>query len=307
GLWLIPRGELPGTTLAHPMQTLLARSAMNTQPLVRDLMHSTNVLTITPTDSLALARQVMLWGGVRHLPVVADGGVVGILTERDILRQGGNLGTRAAALATVASAMTAPTMTIGPDEPVANAITLMVSRKLGCLPVVAANRLVGILTTTDVLRHDLETALEQPLMDRPPQLRAVMKPATPVRPETRVIDAAALMSSRCIRHLPVVDPEGKVVGILSDRDLRAAFGDPRRFLSGVDHPLDKTALVGDVMSRVVIVLNQNEPLTRAIECLVQESIGALPIVDDARHLVGILSYLDIIAPLRRPVPSQPRV
>jgi CBS domain-containing protein len=272
-------------------------------PLVRDLMHSMNVLTATPDDSLALARQIMLWGGVRHLPVVQDNVVVGILTERDLLRHCGNLGTHAAARATVASAMATPALTIGPDEPVANAITLMVSRKIGCLPVIAAERLVGILTTTDVLRHDLETALEQPMRDRPPPLRAVMKPATPVRPETRIIDAAAMMGGRCIRHLPVVDPEGKVVGILSDRDLRAAFGDPRRFLGGVAHAVDTTTSVADVMSKVVIVLNQDEPLTRAIECLVQEGIGALPIVDDRRRLVGIVSYLDIIAALRHPISS----
>lgn len=266
---------------------------------VRDAIDSQHLVTVKPTETLALAAQLMLWAGIRHLPVVQDDAVVGVLTERDIFRRNGTVGARVAAHEPVESAMRAPAITIGPDEPLVNAVTLMVSRKIGCLPVVSPRGLIGVLTTTDILRHDLETAIARPADHLPAPLRSVMKRAISVPPETELFDAAALMSARCIRHLPVVDAAGKVLGILSDRDVRAALGDPRRFL---DDPTtrDRTERrrVGDAMAKVVITVNQNAPLKLAVEHLVHEGIGALPVVDDERRLVGIVSYLDVIQALR---------
>jgi CBS domain-containing protein len=266
---------------------------------VREVMSAESVVSIAPDETLALASQLLLGAGVRHLPVVRDGGVIGVLTERDIFRRNGEVGAGVAAREPVEAAMRSPAITIGPDEPLINAVTLMVRRKVGCLPVVSERGLVGMLTTTDVLRHDLETAIDRPADHLPPSLRSVMKRATGVRPAMELLDAAALMSARRIRHLPVLDAEGKVVGILSDRDVRAALGDPRRFLADYSSR-DRSGgpLVGEVMSKVVITLNQNAPLTTAVEHLVHEGMGALPIVDDRQHLVGIVSYLDVIQALR---------
>ncbi|HEY0714104.1 MAG TPA: CBS domain-containing protein [Polyangia bacterium] len=266
---------------------------------VHDVMHAGSVLTVGPKETLGLATQLMVWSGIRHLPVVRDKAVIGILTEKDILRRSAEVSPRVATQQYVEDVMTAPALTVGPDEPVVNAITLIISRRIGCLPVVDGNDLVGIITTTDVLRNDLETALERPLLDRPPPLRAIMKRPSPVKPHTSVFDAAVLMSTRSIRHLPVVNEAGEVVGIVSDRDLRTSFGDPRRYLAEVaQSPGNPAPPVRDVMSKIVITLNQNEPMTAAIDRFVQDGIGALPIVDDRRRLVGMVSYLDIIQALR---------
>jgi CBS domain-containing protein len=125
---------------------------------VRDIMRGGAVAAVRPEDSLAVATQIMLSSRVRHLPVLRDGEVVGLLSERDIFRRGSAVG-RDAARDPVERVMSVPTLTIDPEEPLAAAIWLMVGRKVGCLPVVGPTGLVGMITMADVVRHQFETTL----------------------------------------------------------------------------------------------------------------------------------------------------
>lgn len=266
---------------------------------VRDVMTSGDLATIRPGDDVALAAQMMLWTHARHLPVVRDGEVVGVISERDLLRHRQN-GPGAGASVTIDEIMRSPPVVVDADEPLATAISLMFTRKLGCLPVVARGALVGMLTTTDLLRHQLDAALEQPAGTLPTPVRTVMKPAPAVvAPTSEVFDAAALMGARGIRHLPVVDREHRVVGVVSDRDVRAALGDPRRFLADPEaRERARETRVADIMSKPAITIRADAPLTAAIGHLVHETIGVLPVVADDEKLVGIVSYLDVIQVLR---------
>jgi CBS domain-containing protein len=124
---------------------------------VRDIMRAGEVAVVRPDDTIALATQIMLWSKIRHLPVVRDGQVVGLLSERDILRRGSAVGAREAARDPVERVMTSPVVTIDPDKPLVTATWLMAGRKLGCLPVVGREGLVGIVTVSDVVRHQFET------------------------------------------------------------------------------------------------------------------------------------------------------
>jgi CBS domain-containing protein len=266
---------------------------------IRDVMKSESLQTVGPQDNLGLAAQLMLWAGVRHLPVVREGAVIGVLSERDILRHDAEVGAKMSAQQPVERAMRAPAITVGPDESLVAAVTLMLSRKVGCLPVVSAAGLVGMITTTDILRNDLEEAVERAANSAPPPIRSIMKRPTSVGPQSWLFQAATLMNARGIRHLPVVDEEGKVVGILSDRDVRAALGDPRQFIANPGLRTATHALrVASAMSKVVITMNQDAPLTSAVEHFVNQGIGALPIVDDGQRLVGMVSYIDVIQALR---------
>jgi CBS domain-containing protein len=266
---------------------------------IRDIMSAKGLVTVRPADDVGLAAQILLWAGVRHLPVVRGTEVVGVLSERDILHQGAPTGA-AHAPCPVEQAMSTPPVTIGPDDSVVTAATLILSRKIGCLPVVGPEGLMGIVTRTDLLRHDLQATFDRAAASRPPDLGKVMKPAPVVAAaDTELFEAAAMMSRHCVRHLPVVDGERRVIGMLSDRDLRAAIGDPRQVLEDPEARRRVAARrVGDVMSRTVISLQDSTPLSRAIDHLVHEPIGALPVVDEAQHLVGIVSYVDVIQNLR---------
>jgi CBS domain-containing protein len=128
---------------------------------VRDIMREGTVAVVRPDDSLAVATQLMLSSKVRHLPVLRNGQVVGLLSERDVFRRGSAVG-REAARDPVERVMSSPAVTIDPDRPLAAAIWLMVGGRVGCLPVVGATGLVGVITMADVVRHQFEATAPAP-------------------------------------------------------------------------------------------------------------------------------------------------
>jgi CBS domain-containing protein len=87
-----------------------------------------------------------------------------------------------------------------------------------------------------------------------------------------------------IRHLPVLDEHGRVLGILSDRDLLRAFGASD----------EKTLPVTSVMTTQVITVSAGEPAAHAAEMLLENKIGALPVLDEADRVVGIISAADFL-------------
>ena len=125
---------------------------------VRDVMTPMPLVVVRPDDDLRLAGQTMAFTRVRHMPVLENGALLGILSERDFIR---SLAGPQTPSPTVRSAMHTPVTWIGPDEPLTSALSLMVSRKIGCLPVMSSDGLVGMLTTTDLLRQQLYSAFER--------------------------------------------------------------------------------------------------------------------------------------------------
>jgi acetoin utilization protein AcuB len=128
--------------------------------LVRDVMQA-KVVTISVGERLSTVEDIMTLGGVRHMPVVHGGRLVGVVTERDPLRASlSTLNTfkseeRRAFLEVVdiARVMSTPPVVIEPDATVEKAALTMAERKIGCLPVSDGGRLVGIVTETDLLRY----------------------------------------------------------------------------------------------------------------------------------------------------------
>lgn len=125
---------------------------------VADVM-TRGVTTLDRNDSLEVAHDLMALARIRHLPVVEDGRVVGVVSERDVLRRAlaSSLGygekARKALLRSVLvkEVMSEPAVTIAPEAGLEQAIQTLLERKIGCLPVVSAGALVGVLTESDVL------------------------------------------------------------------------------------------------------------------------------------------------------------
>jgi acetoin utilization protein AcuB len=104
-------------------------------------------VTIHSHENLSKAKSIMDAGNFRRVPVVEDGRLVGILTERDLREYTGYLeSTR------VNAVMRTALVTITPYCTVENAARLMLKHKIGGLPIVANGRLIGIVTTSDLLR-----------------------------------------------------------------------------------------------------------------------------------------------------------
>lgn len=113
-----------------------------------------------------------------------------------------------------------------------------------------------------------------------------------VTEETSLFEAAARMAELGVRHLPVIDGRGTLVGMLSDRDIRTSIGDPVEALRGRRD--ESEATVGMVMTPDPLRLSLDSSVTEIAEILTDERIGALPIVDEGDRPVGIVSYVDLI-------------
>jgi acetoin utilization protein AcuB len=115
--------------------------------------------TIARGQSLATARRMMLDHGVRHLPVLDGGSIVGMLTEHDVLLVESMPGVNPTEVR-VEEAMVESVYTEAPSAPVAEAVEEMIERKLGSAVVMENERVVGVFTTIDALRA-LHEILEQ--------------------------------------------------------------------------------------------------------------------------------------------------
>lgn len=128
--------------------------------VVREIMMGSPV-TLNPDDTLDLASDIMSLGRIRHIPVVDDGRLVGLLSERDLMGTAATeiLGlkqkSKSALLKSfqIRDVMRKKVVTVSPDTPIQEAVHLMADKKLGCVPVVSEGVLVGLVTTTDILRY----------------------------------------------------------------------------------------------------------------------------------------------------------
>jgi acetoin utilization protein AcuB len=102
--------------------------------------------TVGPTDSLEVAGRLMAQGKFRCVPVVDQGRVIGIVTNRDVLAHADALKTTS-----VGDVMTGEVRTVTPETTAEEAARILVSRKFGGLPVIENGRLAGIITTSDLL------------------------------------------------------------------------------------------------------------------------------------------------------------
>ncbi len=118
--------------------------------LVRNRM-SKDPVTVTPEELLIQARVRMQKGGFRRLPVVRNGQLVGIITDLDMREHAGYLDRTE-----VKVAMSERPVTVTPATTLETTAQILLARKIGGLPVVENGRLVGMITTSDVLEAFLD-------------------------------------------------------------------------------------------------------------------------------------------------------
>lgn len=122
----------------------------------------------------------------------------------------------------------------------------------------------------------------------------VMLPGT-----STAAEAVQLLQALEIRHLPVVNEQLEVVGMLSDRDLRG-LSVPRsigeEWLGELRGALETP--ISRIMSSDVLTVTEETQTSEIIDLMVEHRVGALPVVNSEGTLVGIVSYLDVLRALR---------
>lgn len=131
---------------------------------VKDIMKD-NIVSISIDETLRLAEDIMTLGEIRHLPVVKGGRLVGVVSQRDLLRASltsvleYSKDERESFMESVdiKDAMSRDVVTVGKETPVHEAVKKMLENKIGCLPVVTEEmELIGMVTETDILRCFVE-------------------------------------------------------------------------------------------------------------------------------------------------------
>jgi acetoin utilization protein AcuB len=200
--------------------------------LVRDVMQS-KLITIDPETTLPQAMRLAAERRVRHLPVVQDGDLIGIVSDRDLKQAMASPATSLEAheltyllnRLTVGEIMTRAVITIGPMAPFEEAARLMVQEKISALPVMAAGQLIGIVTETDLL--DLlvramgagtpSTRLDLPLDDQPWRLTGIV---TAIEQTGAPIASIMTLTTRAgardvVVRIETIDPQPAVAALES--------------------------------------------------------------------------------------------
>lgn len=117
-----------------------------------------------------------------------------------------------------------------------------------------------------------------------------------IDPDSTIAEAKDEMSKNSIRHLPVIDGEGMLIGIVTDRDMRDAM--PSSLLKKKDYEetLAKIMnyLVSDIMTKNPLTIYGYFTIQDALLVIQKKKVGALPVVDEQGYLKGLLSTRDLL-------------
>jgi CBS domain-containing protein len=270
---------------------------------LRDLM-TTRVVYLRTDETVANAVELMTRYGFSALPVLTAGGrIVGIVSLLDVLRFREvhvEEGLVADDRTSVSEIMNPEVITMAPTANVASvARRLVEGGQLRVLPVEVGGRLVGVVTRSDLLRGDRDDEDEDddPLakLIRPPRRPGL--PAAGGAPVTEVMatpvvtvaptDPVALATGLLLRDrhtsLPVVEPDGTLVGVISEADILA---DPYR-----GRQVHTT--VGRLMTEGALSIEHTATVGEARAVVADHGLRNLPVVDRDR-LVGVLSRSDLV-------------
>lgn len=203
---------------------------------------------------------------------------------------------------------------VTPETPIAEVMERLVARDYTALPVVDVARcVVGIISDTDMLNAGLtRLSISLHKVAGPDLMReylarlhteggtvrdAMSAPALTVTPTTPLREAAHLMHVRRLKRLPVVDAEGRLVGILGRLDVlqSIATGYTRRTTPHTLHLPPQHRTVGAVMQRSVPTVAETAPLADVVGQLLASEVKRVVVVDAAGRPVGIITDTDLVA------------
>ncbi len=274
---------------------------------------------------------ILLKESFHGIPIVdSSAKPVGIITQRDLIERGklplrpgliasmdGSLHAEAiSALSNkkVDEIMTKPVITVSSETNLADTVDLMLAHSLKRFPVIDKNgKLCGMLSRIDVFRiiskHSPEWRHLNENYINVANLKYVRDIMTreihQVEPDTPVEEILSLINDSDIQRVAVVDKENRLIGIISDHSLLAAFSEHKtglfEFLLGrfswtelknrhnalVDFAKAKTA--SDIMQKNLITVSENNLIDEAIRIMTEHGIKRLPVIDDKEKFCGMVS------------------
>jgi acetoin utilization protein AcuB len=317
--------------------------------LVRDMM-TEDVKALTLDDNIKMCIKFMKEHHVRHIPVVdsPDGEngrktFVGIVSQRDVFRQISPYLGKVGEADSDSEALKQPLVrlvtrnprSVSPGTSIQEMIGIMVDNRINMIPVVVDENIVGIVTSTDVLKLFIRLDIIRQLCSRTekteerkrfvdllsgdsdqvmPAFSTVLRTVSDVMTDdvvylqekdsvAKVIEA---MQQGRFRHVPIVDKQEKLLGIISDRDvLRCLPFHSKPFDGGEDvfrcrlfdiEPKEPAAQqsLHQIMTRDVTCVLPSCDFYAAVKMLYEMNISCLPVTDSDKKLIGIVTVTDVM-------------
>lgn len=192
---------------------------------------------------------------------------------------------------TVGELMTTKPLTLLPESLIPKAARIMLENKITALPVTENGALVGILTNSDLLRFILVGCAD---LKKNIQVKNYMTDeVVTIGKDTSLLEAHRLMGTKRIRSLPVMDGD-QLIGLVTRTDLMSS--DPSRLASRKSQEISIKILtqpVEKLMTKAVITISPDAPLTDAARLMVENKFHCLPVLDNEKKLVGIITESDL--------------
>lgn len=242
------------------------------------------VISVEKTEPVYRAVSLLLERGISGLPVTSEGCLVGMISERDLLRV---VHKNEYLPGQVGDYMSAQVVSFDVDDPLATISEQLSHSKFRRVPVLLHKRtLAGIITRADLIRFYKNRLFPSAGTGPKPMLLAedvMRRGLLTLPPEAPLLEVMDLIARRHVTGIPVVDPQMTLLGIITEKDV----------LDYCLHPSPTEATVASRMTSTVVAFDRKVDLNLVCECLITKDFHRVPIVDGGK-LVGIISRSDIL-------------
>jgi acetoin utilization protein AcuB len=331
------------------IEEMCAEQSISFKPMrvAQDIMNP-DVKTLTLDHTVNQCLQFMKGRHVRHVPVIDlpyEGETkpcfIGVVSERDVLRlntpdpekDGKQKIDQRALRQLLIQIVTRKPKFVSPETSVQEAIRIMTSNHIDMVPVLDGSDLVGIITTSDLIKllFKLEAAINKlrPKLntdtsevgtgsETPSNVKIMSswafrtvqdimtKEVICLEPQDNLIRAIEIIQSEEFRHIPINNEQGKFVGLVSDRDIlrnlpyagKKPASAPNRFrehLFATDSWTTNFLMpLEKIMIRNVKYISSSCKILEAADILSKKKISCLPVIDDSEKLEGIVTITDLM-------------
>jgi CBS domain-containing protein len=283
---------------------------------------------------------------VRHVPVVdlpyqgeKKPYFIGVVSDRDILRlsvpdseENGKQDKRALGQLLLQIVTRKPKF-VSPQTPVQNIVEIMTGNHIDMVPVLDGSDLVGVITTTDLIK--LFFKLEDVIYKLCPELNKglpafetssenssksvilhrwvfrtvqeiMTKNVISLEPQDCIARAIEVMQTNELRHIPIIDEQEKLTGLVSDRDIlrnlpftgKRLSSAPKKFREHLFKEDSRTTnfllYLEKIMVRDVLNISPSCKIRKAVDILYKKKISCLPVINKAERLQGIVTVTDLM-------------
>lgn len=245
------------------------------------------VITVTPMTRVYQALACIVDLNISGLPVVDNQmHLEGVITEKDLLAL---LYEKQSTCGVVETYMSRNVTSFEAETPLEEICQCLLEHSFRRVPITLRGKVLSVISRTDLLRvnlHKFVAPTEAPLPGTAspfPAWQVMKKGLITVRPDSTLSEAIASMADYSLSGLPVVEGDGYLVGMITEKDVMP-------FFYGHQTPPET---VRDLMTTDVMTFGPNDGMIEICECLIANRFRRVPIIKDG-ILIGLISRADVI-------------